>query len=292
MRRGLTIALATLGASLALAPAAGANFHLMKIREVATNPAGTQSAFIELQMYAAGQNATAGHPLNFYTADGSLSTTLPLTNVPNGDNQRTILIGDTGVAGRDIAYDVLWEAVSTLGSGGAACFDTIDCVSWGAFTGAATLPSPPGAPAPAITDGSSLERSIAPGCATLLEASDDTGSSAADFALAAPSPRSNSVAPTETACGGGGRHGPARDDDHQVAEEASRLRPGRRSSSSRASRDRPSCASSTRGSTRAAPPRSSSGSTSASTSSRSFAVDQAGNADRSPAKAKFKRIEG
>jgi len=48
----------------------------------------------------------------------------------------------------------------------------------------------------------SLERSIAPGCPTLLEAGDDTDNSSADFTLAAPSPRNNATTPTETACAG------------------------------------------------------------------------------------------
>ena len=96
---------------------------------------------------------------------------------------------------------MLSEAVQMYGPGGAACFDDIDCVSWGAFTGAALLPSPPGNPAPAIPDGSSLTRTIAPGCATLLEAGDDTNNSVTDFTLGAPSPRANAAAPTETECG-------------------------------------------------------------------------------------------
>jgi len=93
------------------------------------------------------------------------------------------------------------------GPGGAICFEStvfgiVDCVAWGAFTNTASLPV--GSPAPAIPDGQSLTRSIAPGCATLLEASDDSDDSATDFAVAAPTPRSNAVAPTETPCTGGG----------------------------------------------------------------------------------------
>ena len=178
----------------------------MSVREVATNPAGPNTAYLELQMYAPGQNLVNGHAVTFYTATGSLLASFALTsNVTNGDNQRTILIGDTATAGApDFTYDQLSDAIQTYGPGGAACWDTIDCVSWGNFTGAASLPSPPGAPATAIADGSALVRSIAPGCATLLEAGDDTNTSSADFALAAPSPRNNSVTPTEKACTGGG----------------------------------------------------------------------------------------
>jgi hypothetical protein len=44
-----------------------------------------------------------------------------------------------------------------------------------------------------------LIRTISRGCATTLDASDDTNS-AADFTLGAGTPRNNSMAPTEAAC--------------------------------------------------------------------------------------------
>jgi len=47
---------------------------------------------------------------------------------------------------------------------------------------------------------STLQRLITPGCATQLEAGDDTNDSAADFALAPPTPRNNSTPPTEKGC--------------------------------------------------------------------------------------------
>ena len=205
MRRGLGIALVSAVAAISCVSSASANYHLMKIREVATNPAGADSAFIELQMYEAGQNVLAGHTVNFYTADGSLlSTVMIAANGASGDNQRTFLIGDTAtVPAPDYVYPPLADAIQTYGPAGAACFENIDCVSWGGFTGAALLPSSPGNPAPAIPAGSSLTRSIAPGCATLLEATDDTENSVVDFALTAPTPRNNSTAPTEVACGVG-----------------------------------------------------------------------------------------
>lgn len=206
MRRGAAAALATSALALGLAAPAQAAFHLMSVSEVATNPAGPNSAYIELQMYTPGQNLVSGHKVDFYTATGTLLASFTLTaNVPNGDNQRTILIGDTAAAGSpDFTYDQLSDAIQTYGPGGAACWDTFDCVSWGNFAGAGALPSPVGTPAPAIADGSALIRSIAPGCATLLEAGDDTNTSSTDFALGTPSPRNNSVTPTEKECTGGG----------------------------------------------------------------------------------------
>jgi hypothetical protein len=204
LRRGITLTLALAGLAL-LAPPASASYHLMSIREVATDPAGADSSYIELQMYSPGQNFVSGHAVTFYTATGSLLATFSLTtNVPNGDSQRTILIGDTLTAGTpDFTYPALGDAILTYGPGGAACWDTIDCVSWGNFTGNASLPSSAGTPAPAIPLTNSLQRKITPGCATLLEAGDDTNNSSADFALASPSPRNNAFTPPETACTGG-----------------------------------------------------------------------------------------
>ncbi|MGH3041640.1 MAG: hypothetical protein ACRDNG_07880 [Gaiellaceae bacterium] len=92
------------------------------------------------------------------------------------------------------------------GSAGAVCFvdpattpDTFtDCVTWGAFTGS-TQALPVGTPAALgelPDDGPSLTRSISRVCPTLLEASDDTNNSAADFSLTlTPSPRRNKRSP-------------------------------------------------------------------------------------------------
>lgn len=82
-----------------------------------------------------------------------------------------------------------------------------DCVSWGSFSGNSTLMAncrtTAGTPAPALSSGMALRRLIAPGCPTLLEASDDTNS-ATDFSLTTPNPRQNSVTPTDVPCPGTG----------------------------------------------------------------------------------------
>ena len=130
-------------------------------------------------------------------------------NVSQGDSQRSILVarddGSLPVPADFVSADLI------LPSSGAACFidslplNGIDCVAFGTFAGFASgAPSPAGVPAQAPPPGGALQRSLAAGCATLLEAGDDTDDSAADFALATPSPRPNSAAPTETACTGGG----------------------------------------------------------------------------------------
>ncbi len=65
-----------------------------------------------------------------------------------------------------------------------------------------TLPGPTGGPAsPAgVTAGKSLTRSIAQGCSLKLDDPDDSENSSADFSESDPSPRNNSVVPTETNC--------------------------------------------------------------------------------------------
>jgi hypothetical protein len=201
------------GAVLALvwaAPASGAH-HLVKISEVsagtAANPGGE---FVELQLPAAGENSVAGQAsVSLYDAAGTETNAVTFAaNPPNGQSQRTMLVA-TAAAG--VAPDLTLPAGDALNpAGGSACFlsstfGNLDCVAWGTST--ATTPSPSGTPAPAIPDGSSLTRSIARGCATLLEVADDTNDSAADFAATAPTPRNNSTAPTETTCGGGGDDG-------------------------------------------------------------------------------------
>jgi hypothetical protein len=203
-RKGVFLAVVV--ASLWAAAPASAVFHLMSIREVSAGTSSPGPEFVELQMYAAGQNLVGGHTVTFYGPTGSITGTCGFAgNVPNGQNQRSILVATPSVG---VASDCAISPGGLLASaGGAVCFENIDCVAWGSFSG--TVLAPVGTPAPAIPAGMSLTRSIAAGCATLLEAGDDTDNSAADFALGAPTPRNNSTAPTETACGGGGGGGGA-----------------------------------------------------------------------------------
>jgi len=196
-----TVALAGMALTAPAASAVG-GFHFIKIREVFIGGGNPHAAFVELQTYAPGQANIAGHSVTFYDETGVPLAPYPITSdVPNGDNQRSILIGGPSVTPTpDFPYDI-GAATQTFGPGGAVCFDNLDCVAWGNFAG--MLPSPPGSPAPAIPAGSSLERSIAPGCATLLEDFDDTNVSLTDFFLqATPNPRNNATAPTEQSCAG------------------------------------------------------------------------------------------
>jgi hypothetical protein len=188
----------------AFAVPAHAAYHLMKIREVGSGASGD---FVELQMHSSGQTQVQGHSVRTYGATGSLVSNVLLTGpVANGQNQRTVLVASTGSS-----LGVTPDATGSLevpATGGSACFyddplmTGIDCVSWGGAAPPSGGGSPVGTPAAAFAEGQSLERTIAPGCATLLEDSDDTNNGS-DFSVASQSPRPNSVTPTETACGGG-----------------------------------------------------------------------------------------
>jgi hypothetical protein len=199
-------ALACLGL-LALAPSAGATFHEISIREIypgsAANP---KSEYVELQMWAGGQNHVNTHVLRTYNATGTATANTFVADVPGGANQSTILMATPEAEAEfGIAADRLLSPSDQLGAGGGAvCWEALDCVSWGNFSG--TLPSPAGSPASpgGIPDGMALQRTIAPGCSTQLEPTDDRDNSAVDFSPALPAPRPNSVAPSERGCASGG----------------------------------------------------------------------------------------
>jgi hypothetical protein len=187
---------------------AAANFHLTKIREVSTG-SSSDTSYVELQAWAAGQNYLGGHMITVYNATALAHTftfpSTPVPAVPNGANQSTVLVGDSNAPGNP---DFTQSGFALSAAAGAVCFDSIpvDCVSWGTGT-SAPLPGTAGTPANGLSSGMALRRTIAPGCPTLLESTDDSDSSATDFSLVSPNPRSNSVPPTEFPCAGGGPSG-------------------------------------------------------------------------------------
>ena len=208
MRRAILAAV--LGVvSLTLPAAASASFHLIKITEVGnSNPAD----YVELQMFDSGENFVMGHFIRTYDSNGAVLTTFPFPhNVVNGSNQRTILVGRDDPVDWPVEPDFTTDQMSLDGAGGAVCYldkldlQPLDCVSFGGFSQPPppASPLPTGSPAPAIPAGtgmSTLQRLIAPGCATQLEPGDDTDDSFTDFVLAPPTPRSNSTPPTEKGC--------------------------------------------------------------------------------------------
>lgn len=199
------------GGLVASPPPANAAFHLMMIREVsAGSDAGQAGDFVELQMYASDQNFVAGKHVRIFQGGMVKASATFAGNVANGANQATILVSPDP----SLAADATLTAEIPAG-GGKACFvdettppyprsvdsvDTlIDCVAWGTEVGDANT----GPAALAIPAGQSIERTITRGCPTALDLPDDTNNSAADFQVAAPSPRPNSDTPTETPCSPG-----------------------------------------------------------------------------------------
>jgi hypothetical protein len=212
LRRLLGMALA-IAALAAWAEPASATFHLIQIREVYPgSTANPNSEYVELQMWAADQHHVAGHVLRTYDPGPTVTGSDAFAaDVPHGADQSTLVLA-TPEAESEFGF-VADAPLSPAGrldpAAGAVCWENLDCVAWGGFTGA--LPSPAGAPAAAIPAGMALRRTIAPGCATLLEPSDDRDDSATDLAAVFPSPRPNAIAPSEHGCeaAGGGRNGGA-----------------------------------------------------------------------------------
>lgn len=222
-RRGLRpLAAALVAGACLLAPAAaGASFHLMQVREVYPGSiANPDAEYVELQMWSGGETFVGGHFVRTYDASGAVvaTSTFP-ANVPDGANQSTLVLATPQAEAQfGIVADAALSPAGQLSpSGAAACWEAIDCVSWGNFAG--TLPSPASAPAASsgIPDGMAIRRSIARGCATLLDPADDSNDSAADFVAASPEPRPNSVPPSERRCasstpeGGPGSPSPGED---------------------------------------------------------------------------------
>jgi hypothetical protein len=209
------LALAGLGG---VASSASATFHLIKVREVFPGTvAQPESDYVELQSFSAFQNQIQFGQLGVYNASGTQVSAFPSVNpsggpVGNNANNATALIADGafGAVFPGVTPDRTDSTLDLSPGGGAVCWpinsSPIDCVSWGNFTGDASLPSSAGPPlqgsgaAGAIADGKAISRSITAGCPTLLEDTDDTNNSAANFSEAAPNPRPNSAAVTETAC--------------------------------------------------------------------------------------------
>jgi hypothetical protein len=213
----LAAAASAVGVGL-FASSASASFHLNLIREVHEGN-GTTGDYVELQSYAAGENLVGGKYIHTYDGGGGplTSTQIP-SNVANSANQATILIAhDASTPGAD----VINASLNVDNTGGTVCYSAsadphaaaIDCVAFKGNGPTATMfptppPSPYGnpfalpgvAPNAQLGPNQSLIRTISRGCATALDAADDTNNSAADFTIGAGNPRGNSVTPTETPC--------------------------------------------------------------------------------------------
>jgi hypothetical protein len=192
--------------ALAAVPSpAAATYHLMKIREYFTGNFGASfnDSYVELQMYAAGQNHVASRTLSVWdhTDVAPVATTTFSADVPNGQNQATILIGDTSISGSSDATNMALNLIQTQG-GGAICWVDVDCISVGTGPApGAAIPSPTGPAATFPFTGQAIRRTIARGCPTALDPADDTNNSEADFSVTnTPIPRNNAAPITEKLC--------------------------------------------------------------------------------------------
>jgi hypothetical protein len=212
----LLVALIACFACTGFAPAsAQATYHQIKIREVHEG-SGAEADYVVLQMFAAGQTQIANRYLITYDSGGNVYKSFKFpSDVANGQNQRTILVASALMDDIGVTPDFTAEPNFFPGPPGSVCYEAIfddgnfaiDCVAIGSVTaphGNSSLVGSPVLPLSGLLPGQSVIRSIARGCKTLLEDSDDTNNSAADFALGTPSPRRNSMAPTEKSCSGGG----------------------------------------------------------------------------------------
>ncbi|HZB04068.1 MAG TPA: hypothetical protein VE737_07060 [Actinomycetota bacterium] len=169
---------------------ASAVFHEMKVVEVFAATADDPNIeFVELQMFSPGQNSVGGHRLHFYGEPSYPGEAAPRTDctipddVGNGADNAHILFGTTEAQAAFGTADFTMPPLLS-GTGGAVCFENIDCVSWGSFAGATTSPS--GMPEPGgIPSTQSLHRDLKGN--TTLEPADDTNDSATDFS---PGPES------------------------------------------------------------------------------------------------------
>jgi predicted aconitase with swiveling domain len=194
---GAVFAASLVATSLVLAETpALASFHLTKIEELFPGSVDAPNAqFIELQMYASGQNFVTGKSVVVTNAAGAPVGTFTFPgNVSNGQDQATILLATPEA---ETLFGVSADLAMTpviAAAGGSACWaGTIDCVAWGSYSGPTTNTGPPFSPAGLVL-GQSMERKTGGGTdPNQLDAGDDTNDSSADFQLATPSPMPNAV---------------------------------------------------------------------------------------------------
>jgi 4a-hydroxytetrahydrobiopterin dehydratase len=203
LARILVLASILAGSLVAASSPAQADFHLMKVQEVYAGSGTDPSAdFVELRMDSAGQNRVGGHVLylfgapDVYGGSPRHECTIP-ANVPNAALDDRILFATSQFTATapDFTIPPLLD-----GSGGAVCFENIDCVSWGSFSGQTTNQA--GTPLPGgISAGQSINRT------------GDTNNSASDFTPGSPTAEANGGGNLGTmTCGGapgpGGGPGP------------------------------------------------------------------------------------
>jgi hypothetical protein len=191
--RSALIVISLIGLSLgATTQHAQATFHLMKVTEIFAGQTLQPNAdMVELRMYSAGQNQVGSKKLTLYEASGTWQECTIPSSVANATNQAPILFATTEAQTLFGTADFTIPAFLS-GSSGAACFEGIDCVTWGSFGGSVSdTKGPVVSPEAAIPDGQSIHRNL--GSNGSLEDADDTNNSANDFAPGSESGTANGI---------------------------------------------------------------------------------------------------
>jgi cysteine-rich repeat protein len=184
-------------ALLLAAPATGgpneSTFHLIKIVEMFPGSAVAPNAqYIEMQMYFAGQNFLGNHEVFVYDSVGTqIGVFVFPGSVANGANQASILLATPEAqATFSIAADLAMTPILPL-AGGRICFENpqIDCISWGNYSGSALGSGTPFNAPFGLVLGKAVQRDL--GGDGVLQATDDTGDSDADFDYGLPTLRNN-----------------------------------------------------------------------------------------------------
>ena len=155
-------------------------------------------------MYLPNQELLSQVDLVFYNGASVETGTLELANVLSGANQRTLLAATPEMEVESPRSRPTWSTAaprSTLRAARSASPRSPDSARSTASPGAPHRSRAQAHPELAIPDGTSLVRDIGAGCNTLLERSDDTGSSLADFSTSSlPTPQPNSEAGFNSSC--------------------------------------------------------------------------------------------
>lgn len=171
-----------------------ASFHFAKIVEVFTGSTEYPTAqYIVIMPYADIQNLLSGVEITVFDSTGmaliNFATFASNLNSPV-TNQQRILIATTDAR---VLFGVLPDQTATgaLPSSGLVCFHlgllTPDCISFGNYAGNTAIGgSEAGAAVPSVASGMAYVRDL--GVDGILQALDDTNSSANDFNAGVPAP--------------------------------------------------------------------------------------------------------
>jgi cysteine-rich repeat protein len=180
-------------AFFAAAPAL-ATFHLIYVKEVFPGTAAAPDAqYVMLQAYAAGQNLLGGHSVHVYDGAGvEVGTFTFSTSVANSASQMTVLIATSAAASFfGVTADLPMTASLPLAAG-KVCWEALDCVAWGGYSGPSAGVGNPFNEPVGLPLGQAMRRRLdICGSASTLDSCDDTNDSANDFVPSDPAPQNN-----------------------------------------------------------------------------------------------------